>query len=424
MRRLAVALVAALLSGCTPSLLQDAAREGRAADVDAMLARGADPNKGGGGPANDCATPLSCAVRHGRFEIAARLLAAGADPGKTGGKFPPLRYALQQKDPAFTELLLDFGADPKQRGHVLWETQLALARQFRSDLLPLLEAAAAGTRTPRYRRGVGLLLEEREGRISVAGFLTGSPAANAGLQAGDVLVDIGGRPAAGMTVPQAVEALSRAPGARVSLTLDRAGITPEARAALNLSREGGTRIKVTLPFMVITPAMRERHEAAVAQSARVASAAAEADAHAAAGRREEALRRYGDALRALGWEADHQGVRIKAIRVALAMDPPPPVPESAREHARRAQAHLKLATSNDDFLRARDELFAALMDAPWWADAYVNYSLVTEKLGHHAWAIWALKTHQLIAPDGPDAADIKNKLVELEIAAEKARRTP
>ena len=403
MKRLVLGLLLLLAAGCSPSFLQHAARDGRIQDVRRELAKGADPNKGGGGPMDKCARPLSCAVMNGHLDAVIALLEAGADPKQTGGKFPPLRYALSQKDPAFTELLLDFGADPGQRGHVLWETQLSIARQFRKDLLPMLEEAAAGKLTPRYIKATGIVFDQFDDRIIVRDVLRGTPAHAAGVQRGDRILRADGRSLDGMAIADIKSLLQKPAGSVVTYTL----------AAAN-----GPQRDVSLRRVIITPAMRDTHAALEARAERVRAAEQAGDAEASAGRPGAALSRYGDALRAAEWSELDWAVREKAIRLALTMSPPPEIPETARERAAKAMAYIKMSQSNDDFAKALNELAAVLLMAPWWADVYSNYSLLQEKLHGYDAAVWALRTYLLAAPNASDAVAVKNKILELQIAKE------
>jgi ankyrin repeat protein len=91
-----------------------AARLGRNALVDRLLAAGADPDIGD--VALDEASPLHQAARGGQPAIARRLLAAGADPNKRNARgFTALHLAALYDRPAVAGVLLDAGTDPAVR---------------------------------------------------------------------------------------------------------------------------------------------------------------------------------------------------------------------------------------------------------------------------------------------------------------------
>lgn len=73
--------------------------------------------------------------------------------------------------------------------------------------------------------GIGAVLAQNGGELSISSVLPGSPAAKAGLQSGDVLTQINGQPVANLSLEQAVERIRGKVGTRVTLTLLRAGKT-------------------------------------------------------------------------------------------------------------------------------------------------------------------------------------------------------
>jgi len=91
-----------------------AARLGRLALVDRLLAAGADPDVGD--IALDEASPLHQAARGGHADVARRLLAAGANPDKRNARgFTALHLAALYGRPAVAVVLLDAGTDPAIR---------------------------------------------------------------------------------------------------------------------------------------------------------------------------------------------------------------------------------------------------------------------------------------------------------------------
>ncbi|MEP6781780.1 MAG: S41 family peptidase [Gemmatimonadaceae bacterium] len=91
--------------------------------------------------------------------------------------------------------------------------------------------------------GVGLQVNRRDGSLTVIEPVTGSPAAKAGVQAGDHLVAIDGTTTFNMVQEDAARALRGAPGSKVALTIERAG-TPK-RIQLTLVRDSVHRRSVS-----------------------------------------------------------------------------------------------------------------------------------------------------------------------------------
>lgn len=75
--------------------------------------------------------------------------------------------------------------------------------------------------------GVGIQITVREGKLVVITPLTGSPAERAGIEAGDIVLEIDGRSTAGITLDEAVELLRGERGTRVNLKVQHADGTIE-----------------------------------------------------------------------------------------------------------------------------------------------------------------------------------------------------
>ena len=82
-----------------------------------------------------------------------------------------------------------------------------------------------GTTTGEFG-GLGMAVTERTGKLVVVSTIRGTPAAKAGVKAGDVIAEIDGRPTVGLSLQHAVEELRGSVGSTVDLTL-----TPPHRAA-------------------------------------------------------------------------------------------------------------------------------------------------------------------------------------------------
>jgi carboxyl-terminal processing protease len=73
--------------------------------------------------------------------------------------------------------------------------------------------------------GLGLETDIRDGWLIVVAPLPGGPAERAGLQPGDRIIEIGGKPAKGWTSEETSNALRGKPGTSVTLKIERPGIT-------------------------------------------------------------------------------------------------------------------------------------------------------------------------------------------------------
>jgi len=68
---------------------------------------------------------------------------------------------------------------------------------------------------------IGLQIERRDGAITVAGVVRGSPAEEAGIRIGDRIITLGGTPSRQLDVPIVIRRLEGRPGTTVTLTLQR-----------------------------------------------------------------------------------------------------------------------------------------------------------------------------------------------------------
>ena len=142
----------------------------------------------------------------------------------------------------------------------LFETVLAHVRDYHVDSLPedeLYRRAIDGLlgqlhdpyaallvgkdwerhleRTTGDYAGVGLLVDARNGWVTVVTPMQGSPAERAGLRTGDQLVEVDGKVSADWTLDQAVEAMRGPIGSPIELAVRREGATEPLR--FHLSRE-------------------------------------------------------------------------------------------------------------------------------------------------------------------------------------------
>jgi carboxyl-terminal processing protease len=84
--------------------------------------------------------------------------------------------------------------------------------------------------------GIGLLVDARNGWITVVSPMQGSPAERAGIRTGDVLFEVDGHPAAEWTLDQAVQAMRGRLGSRIEVAVRREGSADPVRYRLTRER--------------------------------------------------------------------------------------------------------------------------------------------------------------------------------------------
>ncbi|MFN2564829.1 MAG: S41 family peptidase [Gemmatimonadaceae bacterium] len=84
-------------------------------------------------------------------------------------------------------------------------------------------ARLAESTTGRYQ-GIGVELDVRDGWVTVVAPLPGTPAEQAGVQAGDRIISIGGKVTTGWAPEEALRALRGAPGTVINFVVERAGV--------------------------------------------------------------------------------------------------------------------------------------------------------------------------------------------------------
>jgi carboxyl-terminal processing protease len=72
--------------------------------------------------------------------------------------------------------------------------------------------------------GIGVEITVRDNLLTVVSPIEGTPAYKAGIQAGDRIIKIDGKPAADMTLPEAVKSIRGEKGTKVTLTVVREGV--------------------------------------------------------------------------------------------------------------------------------------------------------------------------------------------------------
>jgi carboxyl-terminal processing protease len=120
---------------------------------------------------------------------------------------------------SYVERLPDADLYVKATRGVLRELHDPYSVYLTSERLARLTETTAG----RYQ-GIGVELDVRDGSVSVVAPLPGTPADHAGVEAGDRIVAIDGKPTRGWSPEEALRALRGAPGTVVRLVIERAGV--------------------------------------------------------------------------------------------------------------------------------------------------------------------------------------------------------
>ncbi|MEP6494183.1 MAG: S41 family peptidase [bacterium] len=100
-----------------------------------------------------------------------------------------------------------------------------------SYLSPRLLARLSESTSGRYA-GVGAQVDVRDGWITIVAPLPGGPAVEAGIQTGDRVTEVDGKPMHVLSIEEARNALRGAPGSTIRLTIERPGIPAPIKFAL------------------------------------------------------------------------------------------------------------------------------------------------------------------------------------------------
>lgn len=143
-----------------------------------------------------------------------------------------------------------------------------------------------------------------------------------------------------------------------------------------------------------------------------------------AGQLGQALQHYLAALQKLPeqWAPPEvlQKLREQIIQVVVRMNPRPVVPEDGNRHFAYALAAIEEGKKSGDVSKLDDainELNQALRIAPWWPQAYFNLGLVLEMRERYADAARNLRLYLLVAPNAPNAAEVQQKIYQLDYKA-------
>ena len=98
-------------------------------------------------------------------------------------------------------------------------------------LSPKLLASLSERTSGRYV-GVGAQIDVRDGWMTVISPLPGGPAHDAGIQTGDRIVEVDGKPMPGVTLDEAQKVLRGEPGSVVRLTIERPAVAARLKFAI------------------------------------------------------------------------------------------------------------------------------------------------------------------------------------------------
>jgi tetratricopeptide (TPR) repeat protein len=112
-------------------------------------------------------------------------------------------------------------------------------------------------------------------------------------------------------------------------------------------------------------------------------------------------------------------LREKIIRHVQTMKKAPAIPEEAREHFVMAATFVEQAKDSSGYERAIEQYKAALLAAPWWADAYKKLAIIQKAAAHYDDAIASLRLYLLTQP--ADARDAQDEIYKLKALGQTAR---
>ncbi|HTL70974.1 MAG TPA: HEAT repeat domain-containing protein [Candidatus Eisenbacteria bacterium] len=188
-----------------------------------------------------------------------------------------------------------------------------------------------------------------------------------------------------------------------------------AFAAASLGRLGDKKAVEPLRTLIGDPDETARRYAADALKALGASA----DNVAESGDLRAALTQYLAEIQASVLSAEP---RSKVIALVARMDPKPVIPEEARRAMARGKVEFENVRTADQWARPAEQFQTAANLAPWWPDAYFNLAMTQEKQGDYFHSIQNFKLYLEAAPAAQDAAQIKEKIYQLEYKQENLNK--
>ncbi len=107
-------------------------------------------------------------------------------------------------------------------------------------------------------------------------------------------------------------------------------------------------------------------------------------------------------------------LREKIIRLARTIKPPPAITEDARRYLIQGGAYVKSAKSQKGYELAVKEYEKVLLIAPWWPEAYNNYSVALELAGRFDEAVKALNLYILTNPGVKETRYAQDRIYEID----------
>jgi carboxyl-terminal processing protease len=167
---------------------------------------------------------LSCGLVSGGWLVTRGLIGASRPPGGSSRLFDQV---FQRVSRDFVDTLSDSALFVRAADGLVGE----LHDPHSSYLSPELLATLAERTSGRYA-GVGAQIDIRDGWITIVSPLPGSPALEAGIQTGDRVSTVDGKPMRGVPIDVAQKALRGVPGSVVRLTIERPGVASPIDFAL------------------------------------------------------------------------------------------------------------------------------------------------------------------------------------------------
>lgn len=118
-----------------------------------------------------------------------------------------------------------------------------------------------------------------------------------------------------------------------------------------------------------------------------------------------------------GWFVDTSSQK-EIIDFASTMKPTPTIPEGAKRNFVKANTFLKDAKNASDYKYAIDAYEEALLDAPWWGNAYYNLGIALAGAGWYDDAKESINLYLLTNPSEADKNQAQNKIYEIEAQQE------
>jgi len=168
---------------------------------------------------------LSCALVSGGWFVERGLVGKTAASPVNGGRL--FDQVFERVSHAYVDTLADSALYRRAVDGLVSE----LGDPHSAYLSPKLMATLSERTSGRYA-GVGAQIDIRDGWITIVAPMPGGPALDAGIRAGDRIVEVNGAELRGVTVEAAQKALRGAPGSVVRVTIERPGVTTPLKFAL------------------------------------------------------------------------------------------------------------------------------------------------------------------------------------------------